>query len=49
MRPMTTGSFIVMPKGMPHFASTKGETIIQVYAIKPGLTYVNPRDDPRNQ
>ena len=49
-RSMTAGSFIVMPKGMPHFASTKGETIIQVYAIGPwGLTYVNARDDPRNQ
>ena len=28
----------------------QGETIIQVYAIGPwGLTYVNARDDPRNQ
>jgi uncharacterized RmlC-like cupin family protein len=49
-RPMAAGSFMVMPKGMHHFAWTKGETIIQVYAIGPwGLTYVDPRDDPRNQ
>jgi quercetin dioxygenase-like cupin family protein len=49
-RPMTAGSFIVIPKGAHHFAWTKGETIIQVYAIGPwGLTYVDPRDDPRNQ
>jgi quercetin dioxygenase-like cupin family protein len=49
-RPMTAGSFIVMPKGMRHFASTRGETIIQVYGIGPwGLTYVDARDDPRNQ
>ena len=49
-RPMTAGSFIVLPKGMHHFAWTKGETIIQVYAIGPwGLTYVDSRDDPRNQ
>ncbi|HET8674529.1 MAG TPA: cupin domain-containing protein [Blastocatellia bacterium] len=48
--PMTAGSFMVMPKGTPHFAWTKGETIIQVYAIGPwGLTYVNPKDDPRNR
>jgi quercetin dioxygenase-like cupin family protein len=48
-RPMTAGSFIVMPKGMPHFAWTKGETIIHVYGIGPwGLTYVDARDDPRN-
>jgi hypothetical protein len=49
-RPMTAGSFIVLPKGMPHFAWTKGETIIQVYAIGPwGLTYVDPGNDPRNR
>jgi quercetin dioxygenase-like cupin family protein len=49
-RSMMAGSFIVMPKGLPHFASTTGETVIQVYAIGPwGLTYVNARDDPRNR
>lgn len=49
-RPMPTGSFVVLPKGMPHFAWTKGETIIQVYAIGPwGLTYVDASDDPRNK
>jgi hypothetical protein len=27
-----------------------GETIVQVHAIGPwGLTYVNPKDDPRNK
>jgi quercetin dioxygenase-like cupin family protein len=47
---MTAGSFMVMPKGTRHFAWTRGETIIQVYAIGPwGLTYVNPKDDPRNR
>jgi hypothetical protein len=49
-RPMPAGSFIVLPKGMPHFARTKGETIIQVYAVGPwGLTYVDGSDDPRNK
>ncbi len=49
-RSMPAGSFIVMPKGTHHFAWTKGETIVQVYAIGPwGLTYVNPQDDPRNR
>lgn len=49
-RPMGAGSFMVMPKGEHHFAWTKGETVIQVYAIGPwGLTYVNPQDDPRNR
>ncbi|RPJ59237.1 MAG: DUF4437 domain-containing protein [Acidobacteria bacterium] len=47
---MPAGSFMVMPKEQPHFAWTKGETVIQVYAIGPwGLTYVNPEDDPRKR
>lgn len=49
-KPMTAGSFVVMPKGTHHFAWAKGETIIQVYAVGPwGLTYVNPEDDPRTK
>jgi len=40
-KPMTAGSFMVMPKGVSHFAWTRGETILQVHAIGPwGLTYV---------
>jgi quercetin dioxygenase-like cupin family protein len=47
---MAAGSFMVMPKGEPHYAWTTGETIVQVHAIGPwGLTYVNPADDPRNR
>lgn len=49
LKPMAAGSFVVMPKGVPHYALTRGETIIQVHAIGPwGLTSVNPDDDPRN-
>ena len=48
MRPMAAGSFMVMPKGAPHFALTRGETIVQVHAIGPmTFTYINPEDDPR--
>ena len=48
-KPLEAGSFAVMPKGEHHYAWTKGETIVQVYAVGPwGLTYVNPADDPRN-
>jgi hypothetical protein len=48
--PMPAGSFMVMPKGSPHFASARGETVVQVHAIGPwGLTYVDPKDDPRNR
>jgi quercetin dioxygenase-like cupin family protein len=47
---MTAGSFAVMPRGTRHFAWTKGVTIVQVHAIGPwGLTYVDPKDDPREQ
>ena len=46
---ITAHSFVVIPRGAHHFAWTKGETIVQVYAIGPwGLTYVNPKDDPRH-
>lgn len=49
-RAMTTGSFMVMPKGMHHFAWTSGETVVQVYAVGPmRFTYVNPNDDPRKR
>ena len=41
------GSFIQMPKQMRHFASAKGEVIVQVYGQGPFvITYVNPADDP---
>ena len=49
-KPMGAGSFMVMPKGSPHFAWSQGETIVQVHAIGPwGITYVNPADDPRRR
>lgn len=47
MRAMAAGSFMVMPKDTPHFASTSGETIVQVHAMGPMIfTYVNPEEDP---
>jgi quercetin dioxygenase-like cupin family protein len=50
LKPMVAGSFMVMPKGKPHYAMTKGETVLQVHAIGPwSLTYVNPADDPRKK
>ena len=49
-RELTTGSFGMMPAGVRHFASTKGETILQLHGIGPwGITYVNAADDPRNK
>jgi quercetin dioxygenase-like cupin family protein len=47
---MPAGSYMVMPKGQPHFATARGETVVQVHAIGPwSLTYVNPADDPRKR
>lgn len=46
---LPAGSFAVMPKGHHHFASAKGETVVQVHGVGPwAITYVNPTDDPRN-
>ncbi len=39
-----------MPKQMHHFATAKGETIVQVHAMGPFvLNYVDPADDPRKK
>ncbi len=47
---LPAGSFSHMPKKMRHFASAKGETIIQVHGIGPfEINYVNPDDDPRKK
>ncbi len=46
---LEAGSFVAVPKKSPHFAFSKGETVIQVNAHGPwSITYVNPSDDPRN-
>jgi len=50
MRALPPGSFSVMPSGMHHFAGTRTGAVIQVHAMGPwGITYVNEKDDPRNQ
>jgi hypothetical protein len=47
---MPTGSFGTWPAGMKHFGWLKGETVIQLHGTGPwSLTYVDPKDDPRNQ
>lgn len=43
------GGFASMPSGMPHYAWSTGETVLQVHAKGPfKITYVNPADDPRS-
>lgn len=42
------GSFVRIPVGMAHFAWTDRETVVQLNSIGPfGVTYVNPKEDPR--
>jgi len=42
---MNVGNFALMPKEMRHFASSKGETIVQVHAMGPfKVNWVNPSD-----
>lgn len=47
---MSAGSFIFLPAGMQHAASSSGEAILQVTSQGPFvINYVNPSDDPRNK
>jgi hypothetical protein len=44
------GSFLVVPKKVPHFALCKGETIVQGHGTGPlDTTLVRPEDDPRKE
>jgi quercetin dioxygenase-like cupin family protein len=48
--PLPAGSFVHLPNGMPHFAWTDGETIVQINGVGPfDVTYVDPKDDPRRK
>jgi len=46
----TAGSYLVVPKNVPHFALCKGETIVQGHGLGPLDTrFVRPEDDPRKK
>lgn len=48
-RRLPAGSFAALDTGTVHYAFAKEETVVQVNAEGPfGITYVNPKDDPRN-
>lgn len=47
IRELPAGSYVMMPKGEPHFNLVRGETILQFHGIGPyDINYVNPTDDP---
>ena len=46
---LTAGAYAAMPAKMPHYAWSKGDTVVQVHGLGPfAINYVNPADDPRN-
>jgi quercetin dioxygenase-like cupin family protein len=45
LQTMNVGNFVSMPKEVRHFASSKGETIVQVHGMGPfKVNWVNPGD-----
>src|SRR5262245_4552226 len=49
-QPLPAGSFFALPPGMAHYVFMQEETVIQISTKGPwGLTYINPKDDPRQK
>jgi quercetin dioxygenase-like cupin family protein len=49
-KPLSAGSFVHLPAGMPHYAWADGETVVQINGVGPfDITYVDPKDDPRKR
>jgi hypothetical protein len=49
-KPLSAGSFAMMPPKTNHFGWTDRETVIQIHGVGPwGITYVNAADDPRKK
>lgn len=47
---LPAGSFFAMPPGMTHYFAADDATVIQLNSTGPwSLTYVNPKDDPRQK
>ena len=47
---LPAGGFFGFPPGMTHFAFIDEDTVVQINSNGPwGLSYVNPKDDPRQK
>jgi mannose-6-phosphate isomerase-like protein (cupin superfamily) len=45
--PLAAGAYAFAPAKMPHFAWSKGDTVVQVHGVGPFvINYVNPADAP---
>jgi quercetin dioxygenase-like cupin family protein len=47
---LKTSGFVHLPAGMPHFAFTTEETVVQINGTGPfDVVYIDPNDDPRKK
>jgi quercetin dioxygenase-like cupin family protein len=47
-KPLPPASFVHLPGGMPHYAWTEVETVVQINGVGPfDIVYLDPVDDPR--
>jgi quercetin dioxygenase-like cupin family protein len=47
---LKSSGFIHLPSGMPHFAFTSEETVVQINGTGPfDVVYIDPKDDPRKK
>ena len=47
---LKAASFVHLPAGMPHFAFTSEETVVQINGTGPfDVVYIDPKDDPRKK
>jgi quercetin dioxygenase-like cupin family protein len=45
---LPAGSFFAFPPNSAHYVLADGETVVQLNSVGPwGITYINPKDDPR--
>ena len=50
LQPLRAASFVHLPAGMPHYALTEVESIVQINGVGPfDVTYIDPDDDPRKK
>ncbi len=50
LQALPPASFVHLPAGMPHYAWSEVETVVQINGVGPfDVTYVDPGDDPRKQ
>jgi quercetin dioxygenase-like cupin family protein len=50
VKALPAGSFVHLPAGMPHYAVTDVETVVQINGMGPfDVVYIDPNDDPRKK